>query len=375
MMIIYSAGASTCTTPPRNAWHGEARATARNRPAESTMLDHGAAVRHGGRAKTLATHLRGRDGQTTLDGDAAATPASCEHSTVRRLAPSCLLRGSRWLWAARHSQGLRLPTGRLGCRSRRCSVPAGVEPEPCAGTHPSAVRAEQGACCDGGAASRLPQLPHHAGRLVDAHVCAMHVSSTAITQAAAARPRPARLCTQPQRRSPTRSMPGLRRRATELWRHRPTWTSSPSRRMHMHMHMQCTAQCTCSAAHCSPTLRMSPMVATTPNQTSARVTSLRFPVPDLTASRSPPRPASALITASAPITAAVCLRLHPCALYAASPHASACALHPCCPCLAPCLRPAPQPPPMLPPITAATSAPSALHTTSTKTVTSLGRSR
>ena len=58
------------------------------------MLDHGAAVRHGGRAKTLATHLRGRDGQTTLDGDAAATPASCEHSTVRRLAPSCLLRGS-----------------------------------------------------------------------------------------------------------------------------------------------------------------------------------------------------------------------------------------------------------------------------------------
>ena len=74
--------------------HGEARATARNRPAESTMLDHGAAVRHGGRAKTLATHLRGRDGQTTLDGDAAATPASCEHSTVRRLAPSCLLRGS-----------------------------------------------------------------------------------------------------------------------------------------------------------------------------------------------------------------------------------------------------------------------------------------
>ena len=150
------------------------------------------------------------------------------------------------------------------------------------------------------------------------------------------------------------------------------------------LHRQAGGACTCSAlrsahavhAHCSPTLRMSPMVATTPTQFSARITSLRSPVPDLTASRSPLRPASALTTASAPITAAVCLRLHPCALYAASLHASACALHPCCLCLAPCLRPAPQPPPMLPPITAATSAPYALHTTSTKkTVTSLGRSR
>ena len=61
---------------------GAARAAARNRPAESTMLDHGAAVRHGGRACVLAAHLRGRDGQgrassTTLGRDEAATPTSC----------------------------------------------------------------------------------------------------------------------------------------------------------------------------------------------------------------------------------------------------------------------------------------------------------
>ena len=171
-----------------------------------------------------------------------------------------------------------------------------------------------------------------------------------------AMPRPARRC-KPQRRSSTRSTPGLRRRATELRRRRPTWTSLPSRRMahavHCAVHMLLHA-------HCSP-------------------------VPDLTANRSLPRlasaptTASAPVTASVPITAAACLRLHPCALHAASLHAPASALHLCCLCLAPglapCLRPAPQPPPMPPPITAAASAPSALHTTSTKTVTSLGRSR
>ena len=56
---------------------GAARAAARNRPAESTMLDHGAAVRHGGRACVLAAHLRGRNGPKTLDRDEAATPTSC----------------------------------------------------------------------------------------------------------------------------------------------------------------------------------------------------------------------------------------------------------------------------------------------------------
>ena len=49
--------------------------------------------------------------------------------------------------------------------------------------------------------------------------------------------------------------------------------------------------CTCNAhavhAHCSPTLRMSPMVAANPTPTPARITSLRSPVPDLLTSRSP----------------------------------------------------------------------------------------
>jgi len=82
------------------------------------MLDHGAAVRHGGRAGALAAHLRGRNGQTTLDRDAAATPTSRYYSTLTRLAPGCaqvrplrLSEGARRLWAARHSQGPRTAHG------------------------------------------------------------------------------------------------------------------------------------------------------------------------------------------------------------------------------------------------------------------------
>ena len=87
--------------------------------------------------------------------------------------PICLLRGSPVALGgstfpeagprdAATTSGVRCPApSRAAIR-----LSAGVEPEPGAGTHPSAVRASQGACEDGGATARLPQLPHLAGRLV-----------------------------------------------------------------------------------------------------------------------------------------------------------------------------------------------------------------
>ena len=160
---------------------------------------------------------------------------------------------ARWLWAARHSQGLRLAHG----------TQPGAAQDAVDYLQESSRNHVRGHNRAQSARSKAPVVmaePHHVFRsfpttqvvwytackhailmCVHTEVCVCHVSSIAMPSAM---PRPVRLCTQPQRRSPTRSMPGLRRRATELWRRRPTWTSSPSRRR---MHMQCTAQCTCSA--------------------------------------------------------------------------------------------------------------------------------
>ena len=76
------------------------------------------ATRHGCRASALATHVRGRDGQTM----AATPPVATEHAV-------------------------------------RPSSTEGVEPEP----SPSALCAGREAC-DGRAAARLPQPEHYAGR-------------------------------------------------------------------------------------------------------------------------------------------------------------------------------------------------------------------